>query len=182
MRDLEEERKAAANALSGKGYYAVYCETPEYSYSQHVFSHDSCIDELCKCGGFITLLGKKYGGEYNGNIYREYAEEIKQKSNGRIEKPSITLMEYYVGRKKGLPFLLMLDEAVDEYHSSVERKSRKTLPWKDKSDLDRMAIVVDFINKLNIEDDGDQPKGNMLKYYRNPSDIEITISDFEFGK
>ena len=76
----------------------------------------------------------------------------------------------------------MLDVAVDEYHSSVERKSRKTLPWKDKSDLDRMAIVVDFINKLNIEDDGDQPKGNMLKYYRNPSDIEITISDFEFGK
>lgn len=182
MRDLEEERKVAANALAGKGYYAVYCETPEYSYSQHVFSHDSCIDELCKCGGFITLLGQKYGGEYSGSAYKGYAEEIIRKSNGRIEKPSITLMEYYVGRKKGLPFLLMVDKAVDEYQSSSERKMRKNLSWKEKNDLDRMAIVVNFVNKLDMEDGGSQPKGNMFKYYSGPSDIEITISDFEFGK
>ena len=59
----------------------------------------SCIDELCKCGGFITLLGQKYGGEYNGSQYKQFAEEIKEKSRGRIEKPSITLMEYYAGRR-----------------------------------------------------------------------------------
>ena len=76
----------------------------------------------------------------------------------------------------------MMDKKVDAYRSSRERMDRKNLPWEEKNDLAKLSIALDFINKLNVEENSTIPKGNMLKYYTNLSDIEITISDFEFGK
>ena len=182
IKDLPTHREAAADALYGKGYYAVYCESPEYSYSQFSYSHDSCIDELRKCGGFITILGTKYGSVYHGAKYQKYATEIVEKSFGLIEQPSITLMEYYTGRKLGLPFLLLVDSAVANHRNSPCWDINKSLPWNEKSDLDKLATILDFINQVNVNESSTVPEGNMLKFYSDISDMRVIISDFSFGE
>lgn len=181
MNDFSEYRKCVEDAIVKKGYYPVVCENPEYQIDTHVFSHDDCIDKILQCGNFITIFNTQYGGEYSGEKYKEYASEITRKSRGKIEKPSITLMEYYVARKHGKHFLTFMSQEVEEYAKTQEYKKSKRKHWKNKDDLARMVIVRDFINKLKLTDTDNVPNGNMMKFYSNTRDVAECISDHFFG-
>ena len=176
MINMKDERLRAAKALLDKGYFPVYCESPEYKIDTHTFSHDSCIDEMLRCGNVLSIFGTEYGGEYAGEKYKSYEREIIEKSKNRIEKPSITLMEYYVARKKGKKLFVLMSNKITDYYGSESHKSRKSLEWERKDGLDKVSIILDFINKLRNSDD----QGNMIKFYSNINDIALCISDHEF--
>lgn len=179
MNYMQNERKRVAEAIVKKGYYPVYCESPKYYIDSHYFSHDACINEILKCGNFITIFGKEYGGEYSGIEFDAFAKEIVAKSNGKIKKPSITLMEYYVARSHGRKYVVLMNEDVKKYRDSHTYQARKLLSWEEKSDLDKMEIVYDFLNHLIL---GNMmiPIGNMIAFYRDEMQLQQIVSNCTF--
>lgn len=181
MKTLGDIRKIAEKALINKGYYPVICESPDYPIDTHVFSHDDCIDKILQCGSFITIFDQQYGGKYSGEKYKAYADEIREKSQGKIEEPSITLMEYYVARSHGKKFLVLMSNEINRYASSKDYLANKRKKWANKSELDKMVITMNFINKLRLTEKDAVPNGNMMKFYDDSSDIRVCISDHCFN-
>lgn len=54
------------------------------------------------------------------------------------------------------------------------------MPWREKTDMDKMSIVLDFLNKLKVSRKDTVPSGNMMKFYDNADDIESCISAHHF--
>lgn len=179
MKEIGEERDAAAHALSLKGYYPVYCETPSYHIDIYTFSHDGCIDEALKCNNAVIIFGTEYGGEYNGDKYINEYNEIIKLSNGIIQKPSITLMEYYIIRKYKKSFLTLFSQSIDDYSRTDEYKKEKLSEWINKGEMCKQVSILNFNNKL-ILDGYEKPVGNMVKFYRSTNNIEEIISAHAF--
>ena len=180
MKDFHDIRVKTAEALLKKGYYPVYYESPEYRINTISFTHDACIDEILSCQNFVTIFGEKYGGEYAGGKYQSISQEIIDKSKGRIQHPSITLMEYYTARKNKKKFIVFMMKSIEVYHDSEEYQKRKGLSWTEKSDMDKMAITLDFINHVSVDDSDDLPHGNAIVFINSSSEIEEVISNHSF--
>ena len=128
----------------------------------------------------MTIFGEKYGGEYAGGKYQRISQEIIDKSKGRIQHPSITLMEYYTARKNKKKFIVFMMKSIEVYHDSEEYQKRKGLSWTEKSDMDKMAITLDFINHVSVDDSDDLPHGNAIVFINSSSEIEEVISNHSF--
>lgn len=180
MKNLYNVRRIVAKALLKKGYYPVYYESPEYQIDTVSFTHDACIDSILDCACFVTIFGDKYGGEYSGEKYIDISMEICEKSGMRIVHPSITLMEYYSARKQGKYYLVFMDKSIEIYHDSEAYTKRKQLEWSQKSDMDKMALTLDFINHVNVNEYGKVPQGNSIVFYDKEEQIEEYISNHMF--
>ena len=178
MKNLGRTRMVIEKEIIKKGYYPVLCENPDYQIDTHVFSHDECIDVVLKCGNIITVFDEDYGGEYSGIKYKDFATKIVELSNGTIEKPSITLMEYYVARSKGKRFLTLMNSSIAKYKDNKDRIKQDD--WRFKTDLDKMVCILNFINKLVLDTKYPVPNGNMIKFYSNEEIIESIISSHNF--
>lgn len=172
-------RNIAREVLIEKGYTPILSEYSDFMYGlKNVFSHDHCIDEILKCRNFISIIGARYGGIYNGQTYSKYAEEIKEYSNGLITEPSISLMEYYVARKKGLNYCVLVDNAVINYKKNIYTFGRDNINYS-KSELDKVITMLNFINHLAIDGD-DVPRGNWYYIFGDEEDYRTALSNIRF--
>lgn len=179
VNDLEDERTRAKQVLYGKGYYPIMSEQDNFQYGPNdADSHDHCIDELLKCGQMICIIGKEYGGEYAGNKYKEYAEEIKKESGGIIKNPSISLMEFYIGRKKGLKYRIFVQKKVVD-----EKKNYDSCENKDdfSSSVNKnIFILINFINHLKNETDNEKREGNWYLTFESIDRFAHQLSGVDF--
>lgn len=180
--DLTEERDALKSSLAKKGYYPVLSESPDFQYGgSQVFSHDHCIDEILKCKNMVLIIGKRYGGEYRGEKYKEYAEKIVELSGGKISAPSITLMEYFMARTKRLRYCVFIDNDVILYKNreGIGSAVKSRIGMQGTKDMDKAVEVFNFVNHAKISN-SPTALGNWLFPYKSIEDIETVISNFSF--
>lgn len=139
-------------------------------------SHDHCIDELLKCKHMICIVGEKYGEEYAGSKYQEYVEMIKTESNGRITSPSISLMEFFVGKRNNLDYRIfvkaeVLDESV-KYELDKENY--------DKTIDTRVFELFNFINHIRKDPNEEERGGNWCQIFEDVSRLKHQIYGIDF--
>lgn len=130
IHDLTRERDAIKKSLFKEGYYPVLSESDEFRYAPNdVDSHDHCIDELLKCNKMIFIIGEKYGGEYIGEKYKSYIEEIQKESKEIITEPSISLMEFFAAKKNNLKYYVFVKKMflISKCYTKIKRKRKKLL-------------------------------------------------------
>lgn len=115
-RDLESERKKIKKILEGKGYEVVMFEAPnfptlenKYENSYHGATHDHCIDVMLTCRHLIYIFSGRFGGKYHGDKYKVYYEQ----EDVIQDVPSVSFMEYLVGKANGKNVKVYVDEKVD---------------------------------------------------------------------
>lgn len=115
-RDLEDERNKIREILENKGYKVMMYETPDFPPMENSIensypgaTHDHCIDVMLSCKHLIYIFSGRYGGGYAGKRYSLYYQQEEV-----IEGiPSISFMEYLVGKKTGKNVKVYVDEKVD---------------------------------------------------------------------
>lgn len=115
-RDLYNERKKIKKILENKGYEVMMYEEPDFPRMDNTVenayngaTHDHCIDVMMSCKHLIYIFSGRYGGEYAGKRYISYYQQEEV-----IEGvPSISFMEYLVGKKTGKDVKVYVNEKVD---------------------------------------------------------------------
>ncbi len=176
INDLEEERASAKQLLYDKGYYPILSEQDNFGYApNNIHSHDYCIDELVKCKQMICIIGKEYGGIYAGDRYESYIEKIRKESGGEIEQPSISLMEFFVGKSKGLVYRIFVQKRVLDEKKVYEKDKENYNGYIDK----RVFKLINFINHL--EDEG-KKKGNWFVNFDSIERFTHQLASVDFIK
>lgn len=145
--DLRKDRNIIRKCILSKKLVPVMSETPEFDLqkSPDVHSHDLCLDELIKCHSLKFIIGKEYGGIYAGEKYQDCVKEIADNSNGKITSPSISLMEYYVARRKRIKCFAFVSESVAD--RIIKKKIRhwiSELLWSTTS-LTIFLMVMQYV-------------------------------------
>ncbi len=74
-----------------------------------------------------------------------------------------------------------MNDKITTHAQSSEYLSSKRKKWQNKTDLDKMVIVMNFINKLKLFENDTVPNGNMIKFYKNSNEIINFISNHKFN-
>lgn len=151
-------------------------EADNFGYAPNdVDSHDYCIDQMLKCKQMVCIVGIVYGGIYAGSKYKEYVKEIEKESKGKITQPSISLMEFYIGKRKGLTYRIFVQrEILDEkkiYDENKDTYNGKVQP--------RVFDLVNFIN--HITKNGKR-SGNWFMVFSSPERLEVQLKGIDFLK
>lgn len=161
--DLKEERAAIKEVLYQNKLHPVMSEASEFDIAntQHYHSHDVCLKEIVKCKSFLFVIGEKYGGIYSGEDYCKERDEIVALSHGKVDEPSISLMEFYIARKHNLNCFVFA-------RAEIEEK-------KKEKDLDiKLTNEINFINHFRL--DQEEPiKGNWINWYSDIKDLTTRI-------
>lgn len=176
--NLTLERKIAKEVLFDKGFYPIMSEEDNFGYApNNSDSHDYCIDKLLKCSKMVCIIGKKIGGKYAGHKYKSYINEIYKKSGERIKEPSISLMEFFSGWKKGnIIFRVFIDEEISTDYE-IYKKDKKN--YCGETDIE-VFTLVNFINHLEIEKG--RRRGNWRMSYDSLDRLRTQISGIDFVK
>ena len=166
--DLVSIRKAIREHLIHRWLIPVMSDYADFNLQNagNVHSHDLCLEEVEKCQNLIFIIGENYGGEYAGEKYKNLVSEIKEGSNGKIEKPSISLMEFYIAKKKGIPCNVF--------------RSREVEIAKAEGILEeKLCNEINYINHFNTPE---QKKihGNWMSTYTSKKDLIRMISSIKF--
>ena len=148
--DLHNERARVDEVLTEIGFDVVRSDGDKFNSTlKGEHSHDHCINELAKCKYVIFIISSRFGGEYCGEVYKKYADEIAE-INPKLSKPSISLMEYYVARKLRLETHVFVDSKVFNERLSY-KNNIKINPNYIPSFVDdnRVFEIVDFVTKQN---------------------------------
>jgi hypothetical protein len=166
IEDLHDERETIKNALYKRGYASLMSEKNSFPIDanklNYFHSHDYCLDQLMDCGSLISVIGKQYGGEYSGDNYINIRDEIIELSEGRIEKPSISLMEYYLAVKRGIPHYSFISI---EYDNQDMRKET----WDNK-------VINEYNFLTHLKKDG-KISDNWISRYENLKDLEMRMNN-----
>jgi hypothetical protein len=95
-----------------------------------------------------------------------------------ITEPSISLMEYYVARKNGLNYCVLVDNTVINYKKKIYSFNRDNINY-NQAELDKIIKMLNFINHLAIDGD-DVPKGNWYYIFGNEDDYRTALSNIRF--
>ena len=173
VEDLVETRNTAEKAIRKLGFIPVLSEKVKFKYGPaKVDSHDHCIDEALKCQNLIYIVGNEYGGKYAGSKYKKYADEIKHKSKGKIEEPSISLMEYYVARCNNVDCkVFVLKNVLDE--KTAKKKNQQL--QNQKCDV-RVFNIVNFITHITVNG---KREGNWFNTFSNDTHLKNIINNME---
>lgn len=164
--DMEKERDAIRDVIKKRGLHPIMSEENfDIVKAQNVHSHDHCLNEITKCKSLVFVIGEEYGGEYAGEKYKKEYQEITDKSKYRIEKPSISLMEFYLARKNKLKCYVFVSKKVQEKH-------------KDESLNKDVRNLFNFINHFT-EEDG-TVKGNWMITYSDINNLKTEIYRLKF--
>ncbi|MGI6578782.1 MAG: DUF4062 domain-containing protein [Saccharofermentanales bacterium] len=168
IEDLINEREATKLALIKKHLYPIMSEQPNFRYGYNdVDSHDHCIDEMLKCKGLIYIIGSKYGGDYSGDKYVEFANKIVELSGGRIQRPSISLMEFFVARANNMPYHIFVSEEVIREKQEQKSGNNHSIVCDE-----RVFHIINFVNHLK---DGNRRKGNWFLTYRDADHLSQMV-------
>lgn len=100
----------------------------------------------------MIFLFLTFGGEYSGNNYIGLRDEIIELSNGKIENPSISLMEYYLSVKMGISHYVFVNKEYDD-----EEKRKET--WDERVEHEYNFITHQLKNG--------KIRGNWVSRYEN---------------
>ena len=168
IKNLQEERDAIKDVLKQRNLHPVLSETEEFdpSDAQSLHSHDVCLDEVKKCKSFLFLIGEEYGGIYKGEKYKKQRDELIELSEGKIAKPSISLMEFYIARKSGLNCCVFASNNIEKM------KQEETLN-------DEIKNEINFVNHFKLH-----PKlpikGNWINWYKDSDDLKKRVKHHKF--
>lgn len=174
--DLSDERKRIDKALSDLGYDVVRSDSETFNPNLNgIHSHDHCIEEMMKCNRVIYIIGERYGSPYSGEKYKSVVQEIVSESQGKIENPSISFMEYYLARKYNKKIFVFVDKKVydeKQIYSRNEKNFEKYNPvFTDKIDV---FHIINFITH--------QKTDNWFRIYSDFLNLEelikITFDNF----
>lgn len=169
--DLKEKRQVIQQTLVSRGFHPVMSEMHDFDITdaQRRHSHDHCIDELLKCKSVVFLIGESYGGEYKGIKYVKECNEIIEEVNkaGKKIAPSISLMEFYMARKKKLTCYAFISKTLET----------RIYDPQDKSVNESIKNEVKFINHLK---EGNGIKGNWISAYTDVDDLIRRIDSIKF--
>lgn len=151
--DLGDERKQIDKTLSSLGYDVVRSDSEHFNSNLNgIHSHDHCINEMLECNIVLFIIGRRYGSTYAGNSYKKYVEEIKQESNGLIDSPSISFMEYYIARKMRKKIYVFVNNKVyDEkqiYTSMIKANFEYKPVFAEKNEIFK---IINFISHQNVD-------------------------------
>ena len=134
-------------------------------------SYDYCLDKVLECSQLIFIIGRRYGGPYRGEKYKDIADEIK-KLNPRIGEPSISLMEFYLAKRSGLSTRVFTKKDIYNERSTYE-KNRDNGNFKPAFVDDvRVFEIISTITRLET--------GNWFKTFMDLADL-LEIIKIEFG-
>lgn len=174
--DLHDQRIAIDEMLTSMGFQVIRSDGDRFNTSLNgVHSHDHCIDEMLKCKYLIFIVGKRYGGQYAGKKYEIYAQDI-QKTDPKLEQPSISLMEYYIASKKGIETFVFVDSDVYNERLTYKTNLRNNITINPAHAEDtRIFHIIDLVTKRNTN--------NWLRQYLDLQSLEEFIRiDFESKK
>lgn len=164
--DLVKERDTIRSVLVKRGYATIMSEKDDFPIDAKILnnfhSHDYCLKTLTECGCLISIIGKKFGGEYAGENYKELCEEIRELSEGRILKPSISLMEYYLAVKKKLHHYVFIDLQYDD------EEIRNEL-WDER-------VITEYKFITHIQENG-KIIDNWISRYSDLDDLEMRVKN-----
>ena len=168
VNDLKELRFRIREHLRARWLIPVMSDYPDFNIrkASNVHSHDLCLDEVLTCKNMVFIMGMEYGGVYAGTKYMKYADEIKERSNGKIEEPSVSLMEYYVARRNDIMVYAYRSEEVEIAHRA-------------KKIDERQRAEINFINHFTTP----QKKsvhGNWITTYQSEDDLISRIDIIKF--
>lgn len=168
VEDLKSIRKAVREHLSGRWLIPVMSDYADFNLQNagSIHSHDLCLDEVETCQNMIFIIGESYGGTYSGDKYTDLISEIKEGSNGVITEPSISLMEFYLAKKKGIPCSVFRSLSVEQ------AKANKTLDKK-------LCDEINFINHFNTPEQR-AVHGNWMSTYTSKKDLIRMIGSMKF--
>ena len=167
VEDLKRERKTARKAIKERGLFPIMSDYEIDTRNVHyVHSHDHCLDEIKKCKSMIFIIGKEYGGIYSGDKYLKERDEIIHLSGNRIEKPSISLMEFYLAKKRGMKCYAFMSK---ECETAFKNQTLNTDLIKE----------INFLNHYHNIDKKIQ--GNWILFYCNINDFSKRLSSCKFG-
>ena len=166
INDLKQERQTIKRVLSNRGHAAIMSEESNFPLDSNILnsihSHDYCLEKISECGNFISIIGKVYGGNYSGELYKDLADEIIEKSEGRIKTPSISLMEYFLAIKKGIPHYAFISVEFDDIMTRDEK-------WDEK-------VIVEY-NFLTHQKNKERINDNWISRYKDLDDLENRIKN-----
>lgn len=165
--DLSNERRAISQSLFKMGYYPILSESEEFEYGPNdTDSHDHCINEVLKCTQIIFIVGEKYGGIYAGTKYQELAATLCNASEGRITKPSISLMELFAAITNGLQYYVFVKKSVLEQQRLYKENG-------DSGAVDKEIFsLINFIN--HIQKNGERA-GNWFVPFKSITDLNSRL-------
>ncbi len=114
-------------------------------------------------------MGEKYGGIYRGDKYsKERDEIIAEAQNARKNiQPSISLMEFYVARKKNLTC-----------YAFISKELEKRVYNKQDTSLDEnIRNEVQFINHMRK---GSSVRGNWISAYIDNNELATRVDSLRF--
>jgi hypothetical protein len=169
-RDLKDQRAKVKEILENKGYEVMMYESPNFPLMENNIgnayagaTHDHCIDVMMTCKHLIYLFSGRYGGRYAGHKYTSYYMEEEV-----IEGvPSISFMEYLVGKKNGKNVKVYVNEKVEisrgEYIANNQPKEYKS------NVVDNIEVYkqLGYFNQLG--------NGTWYDLYNGYSDLEKFI-------
>lgn len=166
INNLKIEREAIKEALMQRGLSPVLSETENFPLNFNLLnrthSHDYCLRQLDNCGCLISILGTESGGTYSGSEFSDLCDEIIEASEGRITKPSISLMEYYLAVKKNIPHYAFI-------HIDYDDEECRNTSWGKE-----LIAEYKFITHLRI--DG-QIQDNWVTRYSDLDGLQALISN-----
>lgn len=163
--DLTNERNEIEKILSNLGFDVVRSDNDNFSMELNgVNSHDHCIDEMLKCKSVLFIVGKRYGGEYSGNKYIEFANEIAN-INRNLEKPSISLVEYFVAKKNNLNIKTFIRADICNERLSFKNNLNFEPAFVDDN---RVFHIIDFITR--------QAENNWFNKYNDLKHLEGLVN------
>lgn len=170
--DLEEYRQMLYRELARYDYNVVMSEKNDFGMPiDDVNSYDFCLDKVLECSQLIYIIGKRYGGEYRGTKYKYIADEIK-KLNPKIEKPSISLMEFYLAKKSGLTTRVFTKKDIYNERSTYEKNKNSVSFIPAFVDSTNVFEIITLITRLET--------GNWFKSFRDLDDL-LEIVKIEYG-
>jgi len=179
INDLGKERRAIKASLIKKGFYPIMSESDNFTGgSNHVDSHDHCIDELLKCSKMIFIIGAKIGGAYSGNRFVQYRDDIYEHSLRKIASPSISLMEFYVAKRHNLSYNVFIAQAIlDALNNTDDDTEQAEMLESLGIDYD-VRTLVNFVNHLKTNG---KREGNWMHVYRDIPDLKRRINNIGFS-
>jgi hypothetical protein len=175
IKDIKNYRDVVKTTLLDLYLFPVMSEEPEFPYGGNdVDSHDHCIDELLKCKQLVFLIGTEYGGIYCGNKYKNYAEAIKKESKGKINEPSISLVEFFVARKNKINYKIFVSKTVMKEKEDRSKGIKTANAVCDQ----RVFDIVNFVNHLQ---EGDNREGNWFLTFENEEHLDRLLRNQHFA-
>lgn len=170
--DMADCRSVIYSSLGRYGYRVVMSENNDFGMpNDEINSYDYCLDKVCECSSLIYVIGERFGGPYKGIKYLSAAEEI-ERLNPRIGEPSISLMEFYIAKRKCIPtYVFTRKEIYNERNTYNKNMNNQAfIPAYVKST--KVFETITLITNLDT--------GNWFKSYEDLDDL-LEILKIQFG-